>query len=127
MSQFGQKSITNKFKKKKLQLLPWTIWHWMNGFPDIPSGQRQIGIWFTVSHNAFWPQVPGHGSVHLLRIQALLCGHSVFNIHSGRHSVYGSPWYSGKHVHTPLLQLAFIPQGFGLHGSLSTGSAKIQK
>lgn len=37
--------------------------------------------------------------------------------------MYGSPWYSGSHVQTPLRQTAFEPHGDGLHGSeASTGA-----
>lgn len=66
---------------------------------------------------AFCPHVPGQGSTHLFLIHALFLGQSVFNTHSGRHPVYGSPWYSLKQVHTPLLHWAFGPQGVGLQGS----------
>lgn len=72
------------------------------------------------------PQEPGHGSMHLLRRQALLDGHSSFNVHSGRQPAYGSPWYSGMHVQTPSLQLAFGPHGFGQQGSRSTGATAVK-
>lgn len=74
----------------------------------------------TVLHSAFIPQVPGHGSLHLLLVQALLRSQSEFDTHSGRHPVYGSPKYSGKHEHAPIpfrsLQIAFAPHGEGLQG-----------
>lgn len=34
-------------------------------------------------HFVFNPHVPGHGSAHLLFIQARLLGHSVLTTHSG--------------------------------------------
>lgn len=87
----------------------------------MPSGQRHIGIWFSTSQRALWPHVPGQGSTHLLRTHAFEDAHSVFNVHSGRQAIKGSPWYSGMQEHCPLLQIAFRPQGEGLHGSSFTG------
>lgn len=55
-----------------------------NGSPVKPCGQEQTGMWLTTSHWAFWPQVPGQGSRHLLRRQALSRGHSGLSTHSGR-------------------------------------------
>jgi len=49
-----------------------------------PDGQLQIGLWFTTWQRAPVPHVPGQGSVHLNRWQALFCGHSAFTTHSGR-------------------------------------------
>lgn len=94
----------------------------INGFPDIPDGHEHIGIWLITSHIAPWPQAPGQGSVHLFLIHALFRGQSEFIIHSGLHPVYGSPWYSGRHVHIPSLHCAFGPHGEGLHGSVCNGS-----
>lgn len=74
---------------------------------------------FTV-HLALTPQVPGHGSIHLLFTHALFLGQSVFKTHSGRQPVYGSPKYSDKQTHDPAplrsLQSAFAPQGDGSQG-----------
>lgn len=85
-----------------------------------PVRQVHVGEWFTVLHSALMPQAPGHGSLHLLFEQALLRSQSEFDTHSGRHPVYGSPKYSGKHEQepTPFLSLhnAFAPQGEGLQG-----------
>lgn len=36
-------------------------------------------------------QVPGHGSLHLLLIHALLDGQSEFRVHSGLQPSYGFP------------------------------------
>lgn len=77
-----------------------------------------------MAHSVFSPQVPGQGSTHLLRIQALSCGQSMLKTHSGLHPLYASPLYSGKQLHAPLLQIAFGPHGDGLHGSGSGGAAK---
>lgn len=71
---------------------------------------------------AFSPQVSLHGFTHLLWIQALSLEQSLFITHSGLQPEYGSPKYSFIHEHWPLLQLAFGPQGDGLHGSVSTVS-----
>ena len=81
-----------------------------NAFPEVPDGQVQTGIWFTTEHNAFWPQVPAHGSLHLLLIQALSLGQSEFKTHSGRQPKYGSPWYSGRQIQAPLIHCVFVPQ-----------------
>jgi len=89
----------------------------------VPCGQLHIGMWFTTSHVAPWPHVPGQGSAHLFRMHALSLGQSVLRTHSGRHPEYGSPWYSGRQVQAPSWHWAFGPQGDGLHGSDCTGSA----
>jgi hypothetical protein len=65
------------------------------------------------------PHVPTQGSTHFFLKHALFCVQSVFTKHSGRQPKYGSPWYSGKHVHIPSLHAEFAPQGDGLHGSNS--------
>lgn len=62
------------------------------------------------------------GLMHRFLTHALSIGHSELIVHSGRHSKYGSPLYSGKQVQTPSLQTAFGPHGEGLHKSASTGS-----
>lgn len=65
----------------------------------------------------FSPQVPGHGSMHLLFTQARFDGQSLFEVHSGRHSTYGSPKYSGIQAQEPTSprseQIAFTPHGVG--------------
>lgn len=72
------------------------------------------------------PHTPGHGSLHLLFVHAFDLSHSEFWTHSGRQPVYGSPKYSGKQEHEPILfcslQMAFAPHGEGLHGFISTSS-----
>lgn len=79
-----------------------------------------IGKWFTTWQSEFCPQVPGHGSSHLFRIQALFEVQSEFKTHSGRHPSYGFPTYSGKHEHEPApfcsLHTALGPHGEGMHG-----------
>lgn len=37
------------------------------------------------AHSAFWPQVPGHGSIHFNLIHALSLEQSLLRIHSGLH------------------------------------------
>ena len=101
--------------------------HWTNGFPDIFSGQLHTGMWLMTSHLAFCPHVPGQGSLHLLRIQALSLGQSVLSTHSGRHPEYGSPWYSGKHVQTPSRHWVFGPHGVGLQRSTGSGGLSIRR
>lgn len=66
-----------------------------------PGEHEHVGIWLITSHLAFCPHVPGHGSRHLLRIQAWSRLHSVLSTHSGRQASYGFPTYSGEHSHTP--------------------------
>lgn len=77
------------------------------------------------SQIAFVAQVPGQGFLHLFCIQALFLGQSLFCTHSGLHPEYGSPWNSGLHLHIPLKQSAFGPQGDGLHGSEYCGSGTV--
>lgn len=68
--------------------------------------------------------MPGQGSIHLDLTQALFLGHSLLSTHSGLQPLYGSPRYSGLHVHIPLLHKALEPQGEGLQGSVSTGATE---
>lgn len=69
--------------------------------------------------------------MHLLFIQALFVEQSEFWTHSGLQPVYGSPKYSGRHVHepTPLrsLQMAFEPHGDGLQGLRSSSIGCVTK
>lgn len=107
-----------------LRLLPGSTWHSDNGFPIYPSKQLHNGEWLTTLQIALFPQVPGHGSLHLLLIQARFDAQSEFDVHSGRHSIYGSPKYSGIQAHEPASflswQTAFIPHGVGWHGWLGS-------
>ena len=89
--------------------------------------QEHTGMWFTTSHTAFWPHVPGQGSLHLFFRQVLSRGHSELRIHSGRQASYGLPIYSGKHSQSPFLHIAFGPQGDGLHRSLIVGTVTKEK
>lgn len=88
--------------------------------------QEHIGMWFATVHWAFDPQVPGQGSKHLLPIQALSRGHSLFSTHSGLQPLYGSPWNSGKHEQTPFSHNVFGPHGVGLQGFVFAGGAENQ-
>lgn len=56
------------------------IWHDVNGSPVYPMRQIHVGTWLMVEHSALFPQIPGHGSLHLLRIQALSAGQSLLKI-----------------------------------------------
>lgn len=105
--------------------IPWRGEQSTKAFPDIPGGQLHIGAWLNTLHNAFCPQTPTQGSIHLFLTQALLIGHSLLRTHSGLQPAYGSPEYSGKQVQIPLSQRAFDPQGEDAHGSVSIGSATI--
>lgn len=73
------------------------------------------------------PQVPGHGSTHLLLRHAWVRGHSALTTHSGRQAG-GLPISPGwqEHTATPLftLQRLLGPHGDGLHGSLGTTGTK---
>lgn len=53
----------------------------------------------------------------MLRIHAFSRVHSVFDIHSGRQPIYGSPSYSDIHEQMPFEQFAFGPHGVGLQES----------
>ena len=61
-------------------------------------------------------------------MQAKLLGHSWFMVHSGLHSVYGSPCKPGRHTQAAALfrslHCALIPQGDGLHGSMISGAGR---
>lgn len=111
------------FRKNSHWNIPWGSGLQLEkGSPVSPSGQEQTGIWLTTSQRALCPQVPGHGSRHLLLIQAWFLGHSSLRIHSGRQFSYGLPIYSGKHWHSPLPRhTALGPHGDGLHGSVLSG------
>lgn len=78
---------------------------------------------------AFWPQVPGHGSVHLFLTHALFEGQSEFKTHSGLQPSYGFPIYSGKQVQEPAplssLQIAFAPHGEGVQGVAFSGGGAV--
>ena len=67
--------------------------HCMKGFPVKPAGQVHTGLCSTTSQYASKPQVPGHGSMHLVLKQALFDEQSLSSTHSGLHplSEYGSP------------------------------------
>jgi hypothetical protein len=65
-----------------------------------------------------YPHVPGHGSWHLLRTQALSRAQSELMVHSGRQPEYGLPKYPGRHSHKAFpfgdaMQRVFGPQGDG--------------
>ena len=104
--------------------VPLCCLHSTNGLPENPGGQLHIGTWFTTSHRAFWPHVPGQGSLHFWRMHARSRLQSWLNTHSGRQPIYGSPWNSGRHVHSPLSHRVFEPHGDGLQGSDITGSTR---
>lgn len=58
--------------------------HDTNGSPVCPTGQKQTGTWFIVSHSAPTPHAPEHGLIHLLLVQAFVNGQSGLITHSGR-------------------------------------------
>lgn len=70
------------------------------------------------------PHAPWHMSIHLLLEHALSNEQSLFVTHSGRQPRYGSPKYSGAHVHAPAefltVHIALGPQGDGLQGFVSS-------
>lgn len=71
------------------------------------------------------PHDPGHGSRHLLFLQARLGGHSESTRHSGR-QLGGSSNIGGRHEQCATIpsarQILFGPQGLGVHGSDIDGS-----
>lgn len=67
---------------------------------------------------ALLPHISGHGFTHFLELQIKFLAQSVLTVHSGLQPTYGSPWYSGRQEHSPLLHTALEPHGDGLHGSL---------
>lgn len=92
----------------------------MNGSPVRPTGQVQIGLWFTVVHRAADPHVWVHGSPHLLLRHAWFDEHSELTIHSGL-QLGGESTKPGWQEHTGLLLISLHmllgPQGEGVHGS----------
>lgn len=64
-----------------------------------PVLQVHMGLWLIVTHCVFIPQLPGHGSIHFFRIQALSELHSELIVHSGL-QLGGLLMYSGKQLHT---------------------------
>ena len=98
--------------------------HSVNGSPMYPLRQVQVGTCARTAHCALMPQVPGHGSRHLLRWHALFDGQSELTTHSGRHATYGSPKYSGMHWQAAArlrsLHRALDPHGEGLHGLIAS-------
>jgi len=100
--------------------------HLVKGSPVKPGGQLQIGLWFITWQRAWSPHVPGHGSVHFWLIHAWFWGHSELTTHSGLH-VGGLPMYPVRHEHTacPFISRHWLfgPQGDGLHGWVTAGTA----
>lgn len=62
------------------------------GLPVICLGQLQTGVIPRRLQSAFTPQTPSQGFTHFWYKQAgLLAGHSEWEVHSGRHEIYGFP------------------------------------
>ena len=80
--------------------------HAVKGSPLYPGLQVQVGAWLTTLHWALTPHTPGQGSTQCSETQARLLGQSALMVHSGLHATYGSPKYSGIHLHAPALCLA---------------------
>lgn len=93
--------------------------------------QWHVGTLLITRHSAFKAQTPGQGSLHLLLRQAKWLGHSLFITHCGRQPLYGSPKYSGMHLHAPApffsIQSAFAPHGFGEHGCWTSSCLTVGK
>lgn len=73
--------------------------HCRNGSPVYPGGHVHVGTWFATWHNANWPQIPIHGSMHLYPTQAKRSLQSSFSSHSRRQPrswSYGFPSKPGK-------------------------------
>lgn len=73
--------------------------------------------------------MPGHGSTHLLFIQAWLLGQSGLITHSGR-QFGGEPIYPVKQEHEGCLlcearHCEFGPHGEGWHGSFSASTGSV--
>lgn len=120
---YGYGVAHNGVKKENMGYSPGLRRQEEKGSPMYPSGQLQIGLWFTTSHLALIPQTPTHGFWHRRLTQARAGAHSLLMTHSGRQAG-GAPKYPGKHVHTGRPSCsrhsALGPQGDGWQGS--TGS-----
>lgn len=96
--------------------------HCLKGSPVNPSRQVHMGEWFTTIQSAFAAHVPGHGSIHLFLIHALLLEQSELTKHSGWQPSYGFPKYPFTHRHAPAPALSshsvFGPHGDGVHGDI---------
>lgn len=107
------------------------ILQYLKASPVYPGMQLHDGEWLITWQLAFVPQVPGQGSIHLFLMQALLEGHSELWTHSGLQFSYGFPTYSGRHMHEPapfsFLQMAFVPQGEGIHGFKFSGAGRFTR
>lgn len=115
------------YTHKLIYELPCMGLHCMKAFPVVLAGQVQTAMWLTTWHKAFNPHVLIQGSTQCCLTHALSIGQSELIVHSGRHSKYGSPWYSGWQEQTPSLQTAFGPHGDGLQGSVGANSANYSK
>lgn len=125
--QIGTKKLKKPFNAKVLHHSSQTHWclrsssliQRTNGSPLKPSMQLQIGLWLTTWQRAFWPHVPGHGSLHFWLMHDLSWGHSELRIHSGR-QFGGAPIISGKQLHTACWSNSrhwlFTPHGDGWQG-----------
>lgn len=101
--------------------------HAVNGSPMYPVLHVQRGEWLTTWQLAFDAHVPGHGSIHLFLVQALLLGQSELTTHSGWQPSYGFPIYPFRQMQAPALarsiHSAFAPQGEGSQAeSVSNGT-----
>lgn len=101
-------------------------WQLVNASPIYPSLHVQTGVWLITLHLASNPQAPGHGSLHLSLIHALLLGQSEFIVHSGR-QFGGDPKLSDEQLHDGTLFMAWHwdrgPQGDGRHGLIIAGTS----
>lgn len=81
-------------------------------------------------HSALRPHWPRQGSAHLLFMQALLDGHSLFIVHSGL-QLGGVPikfdWQLQTAWPFDSLQILLGPHGDGTHGAGFTVSSRINK
>lgn len=111
--------INRKFVKRLILRVDCFRIQILNGSPVYPSGQVQIGIWFTTAQLAPTPHEPGQGSEHFVRIQARWLGHSECIVHSGL-QLGGVPINVDRQEQDgfPLIlrHSEYGPQGDGRHG-----------
>lgn len=102
-----------------VKILLSSLKHRLKGSPTKFVGQLQIGLCITVLQRALCPQVPGHGSIHLIFWQALSNAHSELTIHSGL-QCGGAFMLPSKQEQTGLSfctrHTLYGPHGDGTHG-----------
>jgi len=76
---------------KKACLQSGILLHKVSGFPVMPLGQKQIGLWLTIWQRACMPHAFSQGSIQSELTHANDLGQSALSEQRGRHPINGSP------------------------------------